>query len=122
MSQTESQTEVKPKRTRSKKTVEAATKPPTQGVGVTGFVADQYASDLPKKVYIRWDILEHLPKYQMFIVELSRFNIANVMEWCRGFTQDMVYKHTEDGFFKMYCDWHDKKGYWNNEDYYGGLN
>ena len=24
-------------------------------------------------------------------------------------------------FFDQYCTWHDQKGYWKQEDYFGGL-
>lgn len=99
-------------------------KPPTQGVGVEGFRADVYASDLPTlpiQPQILWGQLEHIPKYQMYLIELSRMSIANIMDWAHGYTLDMINKHGQDSFFKMYCDWHDHKGYWENEDYYGNL-
>ena len=43
-------------------------KPPTQSVGVAGFKADLYASDIKK---IDWHILIHLPKFQMYAVEVA---------------------------------------------------
>ena len=56
-------------------------KPPTQSVGVAGFKADLYASDIKK---IDWHILIHLPKFQMYAVEVAGRQYGqcgNVMEW-----------------------------------------
>ena len=49
-------------------------KPPTQAVGVAGFKADLYASDIKK---IDWDILIHLPKFQMYAVEVAEGSYAD---------------------------------------------
>lgn len=93
-------------------------KPPTQGIGVQGFKADLYATD---EKPIRWDILIHLPKFQMFAVEVAGSGYGdhtNVMEWIMGFVQDKCYQD-EQAFFGSYTRWHDQKGYWKNEDVYG---
>ena len=92
-------------------------KPPTQSVGVSGFKADLYAND---EQFIDWQKLIHLPKFQMFVIEQSRMSVSNVMEWITGYVQDRCYESPKD-FFEQYQQWHDKKGYWNNENYYGGL-
>lgn len=92
-------------------------KPPTQSVGVAGFKADLYASDIKKT---DWDTLIHLPKFQMFCGERSKQSINNVMEWIMGFIQDQCYKDAQV-FFESYVKWHDEKGYWKNEDVYGQL-
>ena len=93
-------------------------KPPTQGVGVTGFKADVYANDLKK---IDWHILIHLPKFQMFCIEQSKHSVDNVMDWILGYVQDECYKG-DYLFFDRYVQWHDVKGYWRNESVYGELN
>ena len=92
-------------------------KPPTQSVGVEGFKADLYASDIKK---IDWHILIHLPKFQMFCVEHSKRSVDNVMQWIMGFVQDQCYQD-EQAFFDNYVQWHEAKGYWKNEDVYGQL-
>ena len=92
-------------------------KPPTQGVGVTGFNADLYASD---EVKIDWSLLMKLPKFQMYCVELSRRQHGEVELWIGGFVKDRVIEG-EKAFFQAYCDWHDQKGYWKQETPYGEL-
>ena len=92
-------------------------KPPTQGVGVKGFKADVYAAD---DVKIDWSLLMTLPKFQMYCVELSRRNHGEVELWIGGFVKDRVMEG-EQTFFHQYSEWHDKKGYWNNETVFGEL-
>lgn len=96
-------------------------KPPTQSVGVEGFKADVYASD---EVKIPWHDLIHIPKFQMFALEMSAGRYGdhgNVMEWIVGFVQDQSRSNGEQTFFHQYSEWHDKKGYWNNETIFGEL-
>ena len=96
-------------------------KPPTQSVGVAGFKADLYASDIKK---IDWHILIHLPKFQMYAVEVAGIkygNVGNVMEWIMGYVQDSIRSYGEQNFFDEYVNWHDEKGYWKGEDVYGQL-
>ena len=98
-------------------------KPPTQSVGVEGFKADLYASDIEQSEEIKkieWHILIHLPKFQMFCVEISKRSIDNIMQWIMGFVQDQCYQD-EHAFFVSYTQWHDQKGYWKQEDYFGKL-
>lgn len=92
-------------------------KPPTQGVGVVGFKADVYAADEDK---VDWATLMAQPKFQMYCVELSRRPHGEVELWLGGFVQDKL-KEGERVFFDQYCAWHDQKGYWKQEDYYGVL-
>lgn len=92
-------------------------KPPTQGVGVSGFQSDVYAADEKK---IDWPHLMAQPKFQMYCVELSRRNHGEVELWIGGFVKDKLMEG-ESVFFDQYCTWHDKKGYWKNEDYFGKL-
>lgn len=96
-------------------------KPPTQSVGVAGFNADLYASDIKK---IDWHILIHLPKFQMYAVQMtggSYGNCGNAMEWIMGYVQDRIRSYGEQNFFDEYVNWHDQKGYWKNETVYGEL-
>ena len=96
-------------------------KPPTQSVGVAGFKADLYASDIKK---IDWHILIHLPKFQMYAVEVAGIKygqVGNVMEWIMGYVQDRIRSYGEQNFFDEYVKWHDQKGYWKNETIYGEL-
>ena len=96
-------------------------KPPTQAVGVAGFKADLYASDIKK---IDWHILIHLPKFQMYAVQMtagSYGHCGNVMEWLMGYVQDRIRSYGEQNFFDEYVKWHDEKGYWKNENVYGEL-
>lgn len=98
-------------------------KPPTQAVGVAGFKADLYASDIAQSeeiTKIEWHILINLPKFQMFCVEVARRSSDNIMQWITGFVQDQCYQD-EQAFFDAYVKWHDNKGYWKNEDSYGRL-
>lgn len=126
------QTEIKPKRKRrtpeemaaaraanATSTVTEATteKPPTQGVGVMGFKADVYAADEKK---IDWGLLMAQPKFQMYCVELSRRHHGEVELWIGGFVKDKLIEG-ERVFFDQYCAWHDQKGYWKQEDYFGNL-
>ena len=96
-------------------------KPPTQSVGVAGFNADLYASDIKK---IDWHLLIHLPKFQMYAVQMTggRYgNCGNVMEWIMGYVQDRIQSYGERNFYDEYVKWHDAKGYWKNENVYGEL-
>ena len=96
-------------------------KPPTQAVGVAGFKADLYASDIKK---IDWHILIHLPKFQMYAAEVAGRQYGqcgNVMEWIMGYVQDQIHAGNEQQLFDAYTKWHDEKGYWNNETVYGVL-
>lgn len=96
-------------------------KPPTQSVGVAGFKADLYASDIKK---IDWHLLIHLPKFQMYAVEVAGIkygHVGNVMEWIVGWMQDCIQSNGEQSLFDAYSIWHDEKGYWKQEDYYGNL-
>ena len=96
-------------------------KPPTQAVGVAGFKADLYASDIKK---IDWHILIHLPKFQMYAVEVAGQkygHVGNVMEWIVGWMQDCIQSNGEQWLFDAYSIWHDEKGYWKQEDYFGNL-
>ena len=96
-------------------------KPPTQSVGVAGFKADLYASDIKK---IDWHILIHLPKFQMYAVEVAGIeygHVGNVMEWIVGWMQDYIQSNGEQQLFDAYSKWHNEKGYWKQEDYYGNL-
>ena len=92
-------------------------KPPSQGVGVSGFQADVYAADEKK---IDWSLLMAQPKFQMYCVELSRRQHGEVELWIGGFVKDKLMEG-ERVFFDQYCAWHDQKGYWKNETVYGDL-
>ena len=92
-------------------------KPPTQSLGVAGFKADLYASDIKK---IDWHILIHLPKFQMFCVERFKKDVANIMDWIIPAVKSELEKDVAT-FFKEYTDWQDAKGYWKNENPYGEL-
>lgn len=101
-------------------------KPPTQAVGVEGFKADLYANDIEEKseelTKIEWHILIHLPKFQMYAVEVAGIkygHVGNVMEWIVGWMQDCIQSNGEQWLFDAYSIWHDEKGYWKNEDVYG---
>ena len=96
-------------------------KPPTQAVGVAGFKADLYASDIKK---IDWHLLIHLPKFQMYAVQMtgtSYGHCGNVMEWIMGYVQERIHSYGEQNFFDEYANWYDEKRYWKNEDVYGQL-
>lgn len=103
----------KPKRVRAKK-------PPTQTVGVVGSATDEYGID-SKPTGISWPTLVHVPKFQMFAVEISRMASGSVMEWITEFVFNQVKVKGEKGFFDEYVHWHDGKGYWKNETVYGEL-
>ena len=102
-------------------------KPPTQAVGVEGFKADLYASDIEQSEEIskiKWHILIHLPKFQMYAVEVAGIKYGqcgNVMEWIMGYVQDRIQSYGERNFFDEFVKWHDEKGYWKNENVYGEL-
>lgn len=101
--------------------MENTPKPPTQSVGVAGFKADLYASDIKK---IDWHILIHLPKFQMYAVEVAGRqygHVGNVMDWIKGYVQDRIQSYGERNFYDEYVKWHDAKGYWKNENVYGEL-
>lgn len=93
-------------------------KPPVQGVGVQGFKADLYASD---EKPIHWDLLIHLPKFQMFCVEQSNMPYDNVMDWINSYVQHECSRIGAHAFFNTYIKWHADKGYWVNEDVFGNL-
>lgn len=96
-------------------------KPPTQSVGVEGFKADLYASDNKS---IEWQVLIHLPKFQMYAVEVAGRqygSVGNIMEWIIGWMQDRIRSYGEQNFFDEYANWHNEKGYWKQEDVFGNL-
>lgn len=95
-------------------------KPPTQGVGVSGFRADVYASD-EKKIDYKWGTLIHLPTFQLYAIEQTKGDIGTVMEWVQGFVYDQVRVVGEKTLFDNFSDWHSKKGYWKGEDVYGNF-
>lgn len=95
-------------------------KPPTQGVGVSGFRADVYASD-EQKIDYRWNDLIHLPPFQMFSAESTNRGHGDVLEWIKGFVNDQVNTIGQEALLKKYSDWHSAKGYWKAEDIYGNL-
>lgn len=95
----------------------ATPKPPTQGVGVQGFKADVYASDLPT---IHWNVLIHLPKFQAYVIEVSAQPYENVMMWIENYVEEQV-KEKGNTFYDEYAKWHDAKGYWKNETPMGEL-
>lgn len=96
---------------------ETKPKPPTQSVGVSGFKADLYAND---EQFIDWQKLIHLPKFQMFAIEITRLPVGTVMEWIIGYVQDRCYQDPES-LFNQYKKWHEDKGYWKNETVFGDL-
>ena len=69
---------------------------------------------------IDWPHLMAQPKFQMYCVELSRRNHGEVELWIGGFVKDKI-TEGEHTFFQQYCNWHDNKGYWKQEDYFGNL-
>jgi len=97
---------------------EIGSKPPTQSVSVAGFKADLYAAD---EVKIDWNTLLNIPKFQMYATEKTGRSIGNVMEWIVDFMHQEVNQRGEQVAFQDYSMWHDKKGYWKNEDVYGAL-
>ena len=92
-------------------------KPPTQGVGVIGINDSVFGSDTSG---VRWDVLIHLPKFQSFCIERSGLSYENVMDWIVDFCVAELNKDNCQ-FFKDYQEWHDAKGYWENETIYGSL-
>lgn len=101
-------------------------KPPTQSLGVVGFKADLYGHDEKpcEEIPIEWHMLVHLPKFQMYAVQMtgtSYGHVGNVMEWIVGWMQDCIQSNGEQWLFNAYSVWHDEKGYWNTEDIYGNL-
>ena len=105
----------KPRKPRAKKVV--AEKPPTQGVGVIGINDSVFGADTSG---IRWGCLIHVPKFQMFCVERFKKDVANIMDWIIPAVKSELEKDIAT-FFKEYTDWHDVKGYWQNENPYGEL-
>lgn len=93
-------------------------KPPAQGVGVSGFRADIYASDEKKNDY-RWAVLIRLPPFQMFAAEISHRTSCDSLEWVEGFVRDRVGAVGEQNLFDDFSKWHRNKGYWKGEDVYG---
>lgn len=96
---------------------ETKVKPPTQSVGVEGFKSDIYPD---KQLNIDWQKLIHLPKFQMFAIEITRLPVGTVMEWIIGYVQDRCYQDPES-LFNQYKKWHEDKGYWKNENVFGDL-
>ena len=95
-------------------------KPPTQGVGVGGISSEQFGNNEG----VRWHVLVHLPKFQMYAVEVagSKYgHVGNVMEWIVGWMQDCIKSNGEQWLFDAYSKWHDLKGYWKQENVYGQL-
>ncbi|WP_180172934.1 hypothetical protein [Acinetobacter sp. YH12036] len=92
-------------------------KPPTQGVGVIGINDSVFGSDTSG---VRWEVLIHMPKFQMFCIERSKLSYENVMDWIIDFAIAELNKDNCQ-FFKDYKEWHDTKGYWKNETIYGEL-
>lgn len=91
-----------------------AQKPPTQGVGVEGFVAFEAKPSEPKE-HTDWERLVQLPPFQMYAVEQAKKSPADVMAWVWEFMRVAVERLGEEGFYDHYCKWHEQKGYWPNE-------
>ena len=101
--------------------MEATNKPTPITIGVQGFNADLYACD---QKGIQWDKLIHLPKFQMYTVQMSGNAYgysSNVMEWITDYIKDRIQSYGEQNLFDEYRKWHDEKGYWSNETVYGEL-
>lgn len=77
-------------------------KPAPTRVGVDGFNAFEAKPDAPREA-IDWPHLLGLPAFQMFVNEQQRSDPPS------------------QALFDDYCQWHQDKGYWPNEDPLGRL-
>lgn len=93
-------------------------KPPTQGVGVQGFVAFE-AKPAEPIAPAEWTKLVQLPPFQMFAAEKSP-NISDADSMAHA----IVYVQANGGgadIAQAYAKWHAEKGYWPNETPMGEL-
>lgn len=92
-------------------------KPPTQTAGVTGIDAHRpMGSDpLPR---IDWHKLINLPAFEMFVFEESGQQAgASASEWVANRRATMG----DESLYKLYANWHERKGLWADETPTGGL-
>ena len=68
-----------------------------------------------------WGRLLGLPPFQMYCSEISDNDILYVENWIEDLVLAKLNEIGEDTFFEQYCEWHKNKGYWKNEDVFGGL-
>lgn len=94
----------------------AGQKPPTQGVGVHGFVAFEAKPTVPADP-ADWARLVQLPPFQMFAAEKMRnTNGADSMEHA------LAYVRANGGgtdIVDAYSKWHSEKGHWKGETPFG---
>lgn len=106
----------KPKTTRKKK-------PPTQTAGVTGIDAhggmgEAPNQSIPNNAYIDWHKLIRLPAFEMFVLEQSGLQVGSAADdWVKQRRATL----SDSVLYGQYAAWHDEKGYWKQEDYYGNL-
>lgn len=99
-------------------------KPPVQKVGVPGFESFQSKKKGDDEKGINWPKLITLPSYKLFISEKfdkESFISQQDDRWSLSHTKTQIEKNGEEELFKMYCDWHHKKGHWPNETPMGEL-
>lgn len=70
---------------------------------------------------IDWNRVIQHPPFQMFASEKTNLSIENVDNWIIEFTANSLEEFGEKPFFDCYESWHKNKGYWKNEDVFGGL-
>lgn len=85
-------------------------KPPTQGVGVSGFNAFKTPADEPHHPVFNWYKLFKLPPFEMYGYEISGLQGEELIHWASLQAQTQGEK-----FYQDYANWHKQKGYWVNE-------
>ena len=73
---------------------------------------------------IDWNMVIALPPFQMFAMECTKRNPAEIessLQWYFHFSRSKIAEIGEQAFYQMYCDWHTKKGYWPKETPLGQL-
>lgn len=96
--------------------LEKKTKPPTQGIGVSGFVAFKTPADEPKPLIppqtVNWGKLLGLPPFEMYMSEKTGNMERNA--WQAWLTENVT-RDGESKVYQAYAEWHTAKGYWVGE-------
>ncbi|RKG33733.1 hypothetical protein [Acinetobacter tianfuensis] len=96
-------------------------KPPTQSIGVSSIEAGKMGEIGGASFVHNWRRLSEAPKFQTYAYEQCKQPYDQVEQWIEPFIINAIQAGSEQALFDSYVQWHDKQGYWKNEDPYGNI-